>query len=113
MYLDKKFHKIIVKKSDLKMIAVKPLFSEPSNEANYIVVPLSKNKPNMDVALYEKCIHEEWFWSCIEVNYRINVDPFLPDYAIRTENNIDETNMLSFHSQPPISPKVKFLSNFC
>ena len=61
--------------------------------------------------LRKKMVHEEWFWSCIEVNYRINADPHTPEYAKRLPgDNIDETNMLSFQSVPTLSPQNISLS---
>ena len=83
---------------------------DPSSTADYIVVPMGLETPNENDDVLSKMVLHEWFWSCIEVNYRINADPYTPDYAKLTvstlarHNAIDETNMISFESAPTLSP---------
>ena len=78
---------------------------EPSATADYIVVPMGLETPRENEDVLDKMVLHEWFWSCIEVNYRINAEPFTPEYAKRLPGeNIDETNMISFQSAPALPP---------
>ena len=81
--------------------------SSEHEDADYIVIPVSqKRAPNVSHHLLQKMVFEEWFWSCIEVGFRLDDYRYLPKFANEIPSEEDEmrlqneTDMTSFLSSP-------------